>query len=143
MPDDARARHAARERRQHERRADHLAHRLRLQPLQHRGERKADAPSPAPPDGEADVARRLADLPPIGNHPVRAATNTRNNDVSSGGIDSRTSEMKRIVPDSGPRRLPLTTPSGSPTTVATASAVSARTAVFAARPGISSRTGRS
>ena len=31
-------------------------------------------------------------MPPIGSQPVRAATKTRKSDVSSGGIDSRTSE---------------------------------------------------
>ena len=47
------------------------------------GERR----SPAPPGDR---------MPAIGNQPVRAATKTRNSDVSSGGIDSRTSEPPRI-----------------------------------------------
>ena len=37
-------------------------------------------------------------MPPIGSQPVRAATNTRNSDVSSGGIESSTSDAARITP---------------------------------------------
>ena len=93
----------------------------------------------APPAGS--VADRM---PAIGSQPVRAAANTRNSDVSSGGSESSTTDTARIAPGNAPpRRLPLTMPSGTPTSVAHTSAVSARIAVLAARSGIRSRTGRS
>ena len=58
-------------------------------------------------------------MPAIGSQPVRAATKTRNSEVSSGGIDSRTSDAARIAPAATPpRRLPVTTPSGRPMSVA-------------------------
>ena len=41
-------------------------------------------------------------MPAIGIQPVRAATKTRNSDVSSGGIDSSTSETPRMAPGSAP-----------------------------------------
>ena len=107
-PDDrARAGRRARSAAAHERLADHLAHRLRLQPLEHRGQRQRQRQQPARPGGAAgrqaavrDVAERM---PPIGSQPVRAATKTRKSDVSSGGIDSRTT---RRAPGSRPRARP-------------------------------------
>ena len=92
-----------------------------------------------PPSGT--VADRI---PAIGSHPVRAATKTRNKEVNSGGIDSRTTEAARMTFVSAPPRpLPVSTPSGRPMSVAQTSAVIASTAVLAARSGIRSRTGRS
>ena len=81
-------------------------------------------------------------MPPIGNQPVRAAINTINNDVNSGGSDSRTSEAPRITCVITPaRRLPVRMPSGRPISVAAASAVTARIAVLAARSRTSVATG--
>ena len=97
------ARHAARQRREHERLADRFAHRLRLQPFECRGQRQRRSPragmircrsrsSAAPPSGT------LADrMPAIGSQPVRAAMKTSSSEVSSGGIDSSTIEAVRIA----------------------------------------------
>ena len=83
-------------------------------------------------------------MPPMGSQPVRAATNTRNNDVSSGGSDRHTSDASSIAVVKIPRgRVPVMMPSGSPISVAMASAAAARRAVLAARSGIRSATGRS
>ena len=93
---------AARERREDERFADRLAHRLRLQPLEHRRERQRRSPRRHDEvTQQIERARRsparVADrIPAIGNQPVRAARNTSNSDVSSGGSDSSTSDIARI-----------------------------------------------
>ena len=80
----------------------------------------------------------------MGNHPVRAATNTRNNDVSSGGMDRKANDADRTATEkTPPARVPVRIPSGNPTKVAIASAVAASIAVLPARSGIRSATGRS
>src|SRR5262245_10800924 len=82
-------------------------------------------------------------MPPIGNQPVRAARNTRNSDVSSGGIDSRNTDVDRTTPGSRPPRCaPVSTPSGSPPTVASRRGVTASVSVLAAPSAINSATGR-
>ena len=68
----------------------------------------------APPSGT--VADRI---PAIGSQPVRAATKTRNKEVNSGGIDSRTTDAARMAFVSAPPcLLPVSTPSGRPISVA-------------------------
>ena len=84
-------------------------------------------------------------MPPIGSHPVRAATKTRKSDVSSGGIDSSTTDALAHDPDKQ-TAAPASgddaerQPDGASPA---ASAVTASHAVFAARSGMSSVTGRS
>ena len=83
-------------------------------------------------------------MPAIGSQPERAARNTRKSEVSSGGVDTRTTEAPRTSAVKMPgARVPVNTPSGRPTSVARASALSARIAVLAARSGMRSATGRS
>jgi hypothetical protein len=41
-------------------------------------------------------------MPPTGSHPVAAAATTSSSDVTSGGIDTQTSEMPRTSDDSAP-----------------------------------------
>ncbi len=84
-------------------------------------------------------------MPPTGSQPVRAAAKTRKSDVSSGGMDSSRSDAARIGAGQArrSRRLPVTTPSGRPMSVAARSAVIERIAVLAARSGMRSATGRS
>ena len=83
-------------------------------------------------------------MPPMGNHPVRAATKTRNSDVSSGGIESRISDADRIAAGSAPlRTLPVDDAERQADERGQARAATARIAVFAARSGTRSLTGRS
>ena len=148
-PDDARARHAAGERRQHERLADHLAHRLRLQPLEHRRERQRERrrrQHEVVQEVEERAARRdrgrshAADRKPSGarrdedEQQRRQQRRHRQQHQRHGADRAGQDAAAPAAGDDAERQA-----DGGRED----SAVSARIAVFAARSGIRSRTGRS
>ena len=78
--------------------ADRLAHRLRLQPLEHRRERQARARRTGTTMWLEQALRRCwtSCRRPAASR-FCAAAKTRNSDVRSGGIDSSTSDAARIA----------------------------------------------
>ena len=92
------------------------------------------------------LAAAVDDMPPTGNHPVRAAISTSRSDVTSGGTDTHRRDIARMAsrqrapaPTVPPR--PVATPSPTPNSVATTSADTASTAVLSAARATSPRTG--
>ena len=83
-------------------------------------------------------------MPPTGSQPVRAAAKTRKSDVSSGGMDSSSSDAARIAPVSEAAAAAARDDAERQADERGArSAVIERMAVLAARSGMRSATGRS
>ena len=82
-------------------------------------------------------------MPPVGSQPVRPATNTSRIEVTSGGIETMTSDAPRTIDErTPPRRLPVTMPEPSPSTVAITIATPPSSAVLSALSATSGPTGR-